>query len=225
MKTPWDKLSNLINSFTADNIEIAWPVIFKHLEKIKSGAHILDYGCGTGALCQELNRKGYAVTGIDTSEKLLEIARKQSSKKIDYIQGNQETLKKYQEKLDAITSVMVLQFIENIQQIAIAMYESLKQGGIVSIAVFNPKFVLRCSGQFFKRLNKSKTPWLAESHFDKIVVDTYIRNEIQYKKIFENAGFKFCSADYPPFTKQFLKKHEWSLPSDVPEYLIMKFVK
>ncbi|MFH1211715.1 MAG: class I SAM-dependent methyltransferase [Candidatus Woesearchaeota archaeon] len=225
MKNQWNELGNRIDAFVADNVEIAWPVIFKHLEKTKQGMRVLDYGCGTGALCRELHRRGYIVVGVDTSEELLKIAKKQSSKEIKYVHGSQESLQVHNGKLDVITSVMVLQFIDDIRQIADAMYSSLKQDGILSITVFNPDFVSRCAGLFFNELDKSGIPWTVKTHFGDIVVDTYIRDKAQYRHIFENAGFTFCSAHYPLFTKGFLEKHGWPLPLDVPEYLIMKFRK
>jgi ubiquinone/menaquinone biosynthesis C-methylase UbiE len=50
---------------------------------------IIDIGCGTGALCSVLSEKGLAVTGIDTAEKMLAIARsKPENKKISFIQDN-----------------------------------------------------------------------------------------------------------------------------------------
>jgi len=50
---------------------------------------IIDIGCGTGALCSVLNRKGLKVTGIDPAGKMLEIAKaKQENKDISFIQAN-----------------------------------------------------------------------------------------------------------------------------------------
>ena len=37
---------------------------------------VLDVGCGTGALCSALSKKGLAVTGVDPAKKMLNIARK-----------------------------------------------------------------------------------------------------------------------------------------------------
>lgn len=37
---------------------------------------MIDIGCGTGAFCAELNKRGYRVTGIDSSPKMIEVARK-----------------------------------------------------------------------------------------------------------------------------------------------------
>lgn len=51
-----------------------------------AGAKILDVGCGTGRLSRFLARRGAIVTGVDFSEKAIEIARRQSSDlNIDFI--------------------------------------------------------------------------------------------------------------------------------------------
>lgn len=42
----------------------------------RAGSAVLDLGCGNGALTGLLRDKGVAVTGIDASEDLLNVARK-----------------------------------------------------------------------------------------------------------------------------------------------------
>ena len=50
---------------------------------------VLDVGCGTGALCSVFYEKGLSVTGIDTAEKMLMIAKKQpENKAINFFQAN-----------------------------------------------------------------------------------------------------------------------------------------
>lgn len=50
---------------------------------------IIDIGCGTGALCSVLNKKGMKVTGIDPAKNMLEIAKnKPENKDINFIQAN-----------------------------------------------------------------------------------------------------------------------------------------
>jgi len=50
---------------------------------------IIDIGCGTGALCSVLKRKGLSVTGIDPAGKMLDIAKaKQENKDISFMQAN-----------------------------------------------------------------------------------------------------------------------------------------
>lgn len=50
---------------------------------------IIDVGCGTGALCAVLSDSGFAVTGIDPAEKMLNIAKhKGQGKPIRFVTGN-----------------------------------------------------------------------------------------------------------------------------------------
>lgn len=50
---------------------------------------IIDIGCGTGALCSVLNKEGLQVTGIDTAEKMLKIAKsKPENKGIHFIRAD-----------------------------------------------------------------------------------------------------------------------------------------
>ena len=43
---------------------------------VEKGGRVMDLGCGTGALIPTLVNKGYKVTGVDASDNMLEIARK-----------------------------------------------------------------------------------------------------------------------------------------------------
>jgi SAM-dependent methyltransferase len=45
------------------------------LQHLPQAAHILDLGCGTGQIAQQLLNKGYRVTGLDASEGMLNYAR------------------------------------------------------------------------------------------------------------------------------------------------------
>ncbi|HEY5575346.1 MAG TPA: class I SAM-dependent methyltransferase, partial [Clostridiaceae bacterium] len=56
---------------------------------ISSCRKILDVGCGTGALCAALSSRGFDVTGIDLSSKMLAVAmKKQENKKINFLQAS-----------------------------------------------------------------------------------------------------------------------------------------
>jgi ubiquinone/menaquinone biosynthesis C-methylase UbiE len=50
---------------------------------------IIDIGCGTGALCSVLHQRGLSVTGIDPSQRMLNIAmKKPENKEIDFVRAN-----------------------------------------------------------------------------------------------------------------------------------------
>lgn len=57
------------------------------LPYLSPGAHILDLCCGTGQLAQQLNLKGYKVTGIDISEGMLDYAHK-NAPDVEFIQDD-----------------------------------------------------------------------------------------------------------------------------------------
>jgi SAM-dependent methyltransferase len=56
-------------------------------ENLKSNAHILDLGCGSGILEKELLQEGYQLTGIDYSPAMIEIARK-NAPGAEYLTGS-----------------------------------------------------------------------------------------------------------------------------------------
>jgi ubiquinone/menaquinone biosynthesis C-methylase UbiE len=50
---------------------------------------IIDLGCGTGALCAELEKRNLDVTGVDPAQRMLEIAKKKSrNKSIKFLQAS-----------------------------------------------------------------------------------------------------------------------------------------
>lgn len=65
---------------------------------------VLDVGCGTGRHAIELARRGYAVTGIDLSENMLQKAREKAAKanvKVTFIQADARTFQR-SEKYDLV---------------------------------------------------------------------------------------------------------------------------
>jgi len=72
-------------SYQKRNFEITLNKI-ESIIKLKECKNVIDIGCGTGALCAALNEKGLKVTGIDLSQKMLDIAaNKSKNKNITYI--------------------------------------------------------------------------------------------------------------------------------------------
>jgi SAM-dependent methyltransferase len=65
---------------------------------------ILDLGCGTGNHSLRLAERGYEVTGVDRSEKMLDIARAKADKKIVHCDFYQSDIREFDDhkKYDAV---------------------------------------------------------------------------------------------------------------------------
>ena len=66
-------------------------------KKSFNGLSILDVGCGGGILCEPLSRLGAKVTGIDSNEKAIKVAKEHArikNLKINYIHGELSKIEK-----------------------------------------------------------------------------------------------------------------------------------
>ena len=83
---------------SVDFIEKTW--------NIKRGCRILDLGCGYGRISIELARRGYDIVGLDFSEPLLKIARRDAKKdgvSVDFVRGDMREIE-YENEFDGVIS-------------------------------------------------------------------------------------------------------------------------
>lgn len=81
---------------------------------LKSSYHVCDVGTGTGKVAEELAKYCFEVTGIDTSEEMLEIARKKRNKSnISYENIDAEKISYQNNSYDAVVSRMAFHHIDN----------------------------------------------------------------------------------------------------------------
>ncbi len=102
-----------------------------NLNQSLNGLSILDVGCGGGILCEPLSRLGAKVTGIDTSEKAIKVAKEHArikNLKINYIHGELSKIEKC--SFDIVTCMEVLEHVENIDQIISISNDILKKHGV-----------------------------------------------------------------------------------------------
>lgn len=216
----WDQLSTyfdttkkagLIPAGAADNILIAWPVITSFINKYlpsRKNEKALEYGCGTGGFANKLFQLGFSVTGIDTSRKMVKIAKKSYGKNIEFYTGDSSLLDKMA-PFNIITSIMTLQFIEDVEKTIFEFSKALLQNGLLVFAVHNPDYM---KGEVLTFDNGIKIP-------------IYISTSSEYSKLAAKYGFKHLIEKYPPFTQEFITKYpEYSNIKD-PEYLILGYKK
>ena len=100
---------------------------------------ILDIGCGGGLLCEPLSRFGANVTGIDASEKNINVAKIHSKKnnlKITYICSSPENLD-LKKKFDVILNMEVVEHVNDVNFFIKKSSEFLKEDGLMFVATLN----------------------------------------------------------------------------------------
>ena len=93
----------------------------------KEGDLILDLGCGTGQLTDEISKSGASVIGIDASEKMIEAAREKFNKIDFYVK--KATDFQFEEPFDAIFSNAALHWVMESEKAVECMYNNLKEHG------------------------------------------------------------------------------------------------
>jgi len=107
----------------------------KPLEKLK----ILDIGSGGGLLCEPLYRLGADVTGIDASNKNIEVAKlhaKEMDLNIKYIHSSPEKIN-LKNEFDVILCMEVVEHVSNVELFIEKCSRLIKKNGIIFISTIN----------------------------------------------------------------------------------------
>ncbi len=100
---------------------------------------ILDVGCGGGLLSEPMCRLGAEVTGIDASNKNINVAKLHSKKnnlKINYICSSPEKLN-VKNKFDVILNMEIVEHVEDVNLFLKSCGNLLKKNGIMFVATLN----------------------------------------------------------------------------------------
>src|SRR3989344_2889489 len=108
----------------------------KFISFLKPRGLVLDVGCGAGIKSRYLINKGLKVVGIDLSDKMIEIAKREVSEAEFQVADISEPLK-FREGFDGIFAQAVLLHIpkKEVRQVLNNLIGTLKQGGYFYIAV------------------------------------------------------------------------------------------
>ncbi len=144
---------------------------------LKAGMHVLDVGCGTGAITAgiaEAVGPAGRVVGIDRDASLVEIARKDHghTANLSFEQCDVQELTAEAE-FDIVTAARALQWISNPFQALVRMAAATKRGGMIVVLDYNhednswdpsppPEFV---------RFYKAFLAWRTENQWDNRMAD------------------------------------------------------
>ncbi len=103
---------------------------------------ILDIGCGGGLLAEELCKKGASVTGLDSSEKSIKIAKKharENNLNINYIHGSILNLEEEQ-SYDCVVCFEMIEHMDHPDKIVDKIFDISKEGGNIFFSTINRNF-------------------------------------------------------------------------------------
>ena len=101
----------------------------------------LDVGCGTGALARRLAAAGYEMTGIDPSDGMLDVLRRQAPE-IRAVHGSGTALPFADDSFDVVLTVAVMHHIadpNDVKRTLSEMVRVVRSGGRVLVWDHNPR--------------------------------------------------------------------------------------
>ena len=134
---PLHKFNPIRIKYIKDTIVSEYKI--KNEEKPFKGLSILDIGCGGGLLCEPMSRLGAKVTGIDASEKNINVAKihsKEKKLKINYICSSPENLR-IKDKFDIILNMEIIEHVNDIEFFMLNCTKFLKKNGLMYVATLN----------------------------------------------------------------------------------------
>jgi trans-aconitate methyltransferase len=154
----------------------------------RAGERILDLGCGTGHLTSKIAEGGAEVVGIDSSEAMIEQARKNfPNLRFEIADG---TDFRFAEPFDAVFSNAAIHWMRDPAGVARSTYDALKGGG---------RFVAEFGGKGNLNATKAALHSAAEDAGYTVsdeVAFRYYPSIGQYATLLESAGFRVTYASH-----------------------------
>lgn len=104
------------------------------------GLALLDIGCGGGLLSEPMAKIGFAVTGIDPSDKNIGTARihaAQSDVTVDYRAVSAEALLEGKKTFDVVLNMEVVEHVADLRAYLKACAQLVNPGGLMFVATIN----------------------------------------------------------------------------------------
>lgn len=130
----WDRIASKFDRIEKNDISYKI-FIEKAREYIKADDTILDFGCGTGLICNEIAENVGIIHAIDISTKMIEISKNNASERkiqnIDFVRTTIFDEKFKVGSFDAIIAFNIFHLLEEPQKYFQRLNQMLKPGGLI----------------------------------------------------------------------------------------------
>ena len=242
-KEDWDRFAENYQSFRGEsgtaNELIEIPAMLGLIGDVE-GKRVLDAGCGYGYYSILLARKGAIVTGIDISEKMIELAEKnaaQASVKCQFYVCDMQDLTIFDSnRFDLVTSSIVLGNLDDIAKACSEVFRVLKPNGIFTFSENHP---ILPKGWWEKDQEGRRLHWSLDHYFERsigiqkfgtkdgrIVIEISSRHRTvqDYFDALVSAGFTVERLDEPePIDEgELLDKDRYERAKRIPIFILFK---
>lgn len=131
----WDRTANIYDQVEKRDEQTYSKIIEKTRKYLKDNDTVLDFGCGTGLVSNEIADNVKMVYAIDISSKMIEIAREKAIRNkiqnIEYVHTTIFDERFSQDSIDVIMVFNIMHLLEDPQKVIQRINELLKAGGII----------------------------------------------------------------------------------------------
>ena len=198
-----------------------------------NGKTVLDLGCGYGHNCIDFVKNGAErVIGIDISEKMLSVARAESShEKIEYLNMSMTDISEQGEKFDFIYSSLAFHYVKDFDSFAKDLYSVLNNAGQLLFSQEHPIITATVdgNGHFNKDENGNRISYTFSNYNQpgERKIHWYVDGVVKYHRTLSGvinalikAGFIIEDVCEPVPEKWAIEK----LPTIVKEYIKPNFL-
>lgn len=183
---------------------------WKTLEKMLpdfAGRRVLDLGCGYGWHCRyALEHGALRVTGVDISQRMLDMAKSKSDGRIEYLRLPMEDIAFPDNAFDVVISSLALHYVPSFEAIAGKVHALLSPGGDFVFSVEHPIFTAQGSQEFIRDAAGNALYFPVDRYFAQGQRDTRFLGEpvVKYHRTLEayaggliNCGFAITGLAEP----------------------------
>ena len=150
----WDRIASKFDRLEKN--DISYQIFIEKARKyLKIDDTVLDFGCGTGLICNEIAENVRSIYAMDISTKMIEISKNKASERkiqnIDFARTSIFDEKFKVDSFDAIIAFNIFHLLEEPQKYFQRLNQMLKSGGLII----------------------SSTPCMSEAHLLNIVLKLF----------------------------------------------------
>jgi len=131
----WDNAADTYDQEERKDEQTYIKIIEKTKKYLKASDVLLDFGCGTGLISNEIADHVKVIRAIDISSKMIEIAKQKADgrniENIDYAQATIFDERYLSGSFDVILAFYILHLVEDTHQVIQRIHELLKPGGLM----------------------------------------------------------------------------------------------